>query len=191
MNDADKLDYGYILNESYEQTDDNKLEEATDLSESLSLDYAYVLNESSRFTEVEIKKFGDKLYQVLHTELNAAKQQIAANGGDVSPNAPTAAFPIRDLQRYADTYVPSMIDGFQHDGIFQNGHDGEQGYLVTDQKALTDLILKYAKENPETQLGQLYKNNAPTFTRMVPYILDRYFLSADTYKILRQNRKIN
>ncbi len=84
-----------------------------------------------------------------------------------------------------------MIDNFQHDGIFKNNHDGEQGYLVTDQKALTDLILKYAKEHQNCDLGRLYKQNAPTFERMVPYIVDRYFLSADTYKILRQNHKIN
>ena len=180
---------------------DNKLEENFEaekpqetLEETCHLDYGYVLNESERLTEVEIKKFGDAIYKTLKDELDAARKQIAANGGNVSPNDESGAFPIRDLQRYADTKVPEMIDNFQHDGIFQNNHDGEQGYLVTDQKVLTDLILKYAKEhqnNPNCNLGRLYKQNAPTFERMIPYIVDRYFLSADTYKILRQNRKIN
>lgn len=177
---------------------DNKLEENFEvdktqekLEETFRLDYGYVLNESERFTEVEIREFGDKLYKALYDDLTASRNQIAANGGNVSPNDGSGAFDVNDLKRYADTNVPKMIASFQHDGIFQNGHDGDQKYLLTDQKALANTILKYAKENPNTDLGKLYKRNTPTFTRMVPYIVDRYFLSADTYKILRQNRKIS
>lgn len=51
INEIGKLNYSYVLNESFSQMSDSKLEESTDLSESFYLDYAYVLNESFHLKE--------------------------------------------------------------------------------------------------------------------------------------------
>lgn len=140
--------------------------------------------------EVTLKQFGLAIAAALYNDIATAQKTIESNGDKVSPNN-NGTFSMRDLQRYANINIPKMINSFEYDGLYDNDHDGDPNHLQTNQATVTKAYLKFAKTHPESYLGKLYSSNQQTVERMLPYIIDRYFLSADTYKDLRYKRQIN